>query len=985
MSARERSLLGKGNGPAQSGRRRILNAAVRESIHSNYQAEALERRVLLSGLTTVASFNPWVLGAFPAGRLVEDSAGNLYGTTLQAGPYGGGTVYEWNKATNEVSVIAAFNDTNGDSPSGGVVFDSNGNLYGTTYGGGANGDGTVFEIVAGSNTITTLASFNGIDGSHPVGNVVLDAAGDLFTATSLGGSPSGNQDGTVVEIVKGSGAITVLGVFNGPNGNQSFGNLARDGEGNIFGTTVGGGPGNAGVVFEIPNGKNTVQTFATFNSVGLSGPVGVIVDATGNLFGTTGGGGTVQQGTLYEIAAGTNSITVLASFNSPFGYASPSDTPVMDSAGDFFGAVTGSGNEYGYLYELPKESSTITYLGAFTPANGGYPEGLIIDSSGNLYGTSGSGGTSGYLQYGSGTIFEISHGANSVTYLSSFATNGAYGAYSGVIADSSGNLYGLSEFGGANGTGAVYEVPAGTNSVITLASVPPESPGFWSPGPWSPAGLAMDSGGNLYGTTQAGGIDGDGTVFELLKGSNTLTTLATFNGANGNEPFGTVVSDGSGDIFGTAYYGGTNGVSGYGTVWEIFKGSNTIADLATFNNTIGELHPEGDIAIDSSGDLYGTTEFGGVNQDGAIYELINGSNAITTLASFNGSNGETPVGGVVIDGDGNLYGTTSAGGTYNDGTAFQLINGANTITSLACFNGANGAVPYGTVIVDAAGNVFGTTSSGGDNNYGTVFEIENGTGAITTLQSLDYFSGSLPYCMLTVDAGGDLFGTTTKYAVGNVNVGAVFELPSAATVAPPAVSSFALNSGAAQRSMVTQATVVFTEPVSDPTNAVSVLQAATGGGPPTPMSFAISSPDGGTTWNLTFPSYAGGSLPDGIYDLTITATNVSDLYTGQFMTGGNQTFTFDRLFGDADGNGIVNNADYFQFKKTYGQATGSANYNPVFDYDANGIVNNADYFQFKKRYGQSIIIAAQPVESPAVALLNSSDSASNDKVNGLLL
>jgi hypothetical protein len=172
-------------------------------------------------------------------------------------------------------------------------------------------------------------------------------------------------------------------------------------------------------------------------------------------------------------------------------------------------------------------------------------------------------------------------------------------------------------------------------------------------------------------------------------------------------------------------------------------------------------------------------------------------------------------------------------------------------------------------------------------------------------------------------------------------------------VSAPTLSSFTVNGGAAQRSMDTLLTLVFSEPVTI-TNALSLMQTPLGGGTASPITFTSSSPDGGTTWNLTFPTLTGGSLPDGTYALTVTAADVFAAGSTVTMAGGDQTFDFFRLFGDYDGNGIVNNADYFQFKKTYGLSSSSPSYNPIFDYDSNGIVNNADYFQFKSRYGLSV-------------------------------
>jgi polygalacturonase len=176
----------------------------------------------------------------------------------------------------------------------------------------------------------------------------------------------------------------------------------------------------------------------------------------------------------------------------------------------------------------------------------------------------------------------------------------------------------------------------------------------------------------------------------------------------------------------------------------------------------------------------------------------------------------------------------------------------------------------------------------------------------------------------------------------------------APTTAPaPAVTSFSVNGGAVQRSMDTLVSVLFNQPVDLSTGAITLTKRATGGGSPTPMTFTLSTTDN-TTFNLTFPSGIGASLPNGIYDLTVTAADVTSIATSTPMTS-DQTFTFHRLFGDVDGNGIVNNADYFAFKQSYAQASGSPNYNAAFDFDGNGIVNNADYFQFKLDYGMQFI------------------------------
>ena len=348
----------------------------------------------------------------------------------------------------------------------------------------------------------------------------------------------------------------------------------------------------------------------------------------------------------------------------------------------------------------------LTNYALTTLANGANPSGgVVLDGQGNLYGTTATGGASK-----DGTVFEIAKGSNSIITLASFnGTNGASPFYS-VVLDGQGNLYGTTQAGGASNDGTVFELAKGSNTITTLASFIGTDYGV------DPNGVVLDGQGNLYGTTKTG-WQAEGMVFELAKGSKTITTLAAFNYDNGEDPFAGVVLDGQGNLYGTSPDGG----SGCGTVFEIANGSNSITTLAAFNYTNG-CQPTGGVVLDGQGNLYGTTVTAGASKDGTVFEIAKGSNSITTLASFNGTNGASPFYSVVLDGQGNLYGTTQAGGASNDGTVFELAKGSNTITTLASFNYTNEGESSGGVVLDGQGNLYGTTSGGTSN--GTVFELE---------------------------------------------------------------------------------------------------------------------------------------------------------------------------------------------------------------------------------------------------------------------
>jgi uncharacterized repeat protein (TIGR03803 family) len=165
----------------------------------------------------------------------------------------------------------------------------------------------------------------------------------------------------------------------------------------------------------------------------------------------------------------------------------------------------------------------------------------------------------------------------------------------------------------------------------------------------------------------------------LPKGSGAITVLAGFNNnAEGNGPYAGVIMDASGNLYGTTKSGGANG---YGVVYEVAQGTGTVTDLAMFNGANGAGPGVGSLLMDSSGNLYGTTTAGGAYGDGTVFEVAKGSGSITTLAPFNGTNGSTPRDGLIMDGSGNLYGTTLSGGAYNDGTVFELQRGTMYIFS----------------------------------------------------------------------------------------------------------------------------------------------------------------------------------------------------------------------------------------------------------------------------------------------------------------
>ena len=354
------------------------------------------------------------------------------------------------------------------------------------------------------------------------------------------------------------------------------------------------------------------------------------------------------------------------------------------------------------------------------------------------------------------------------------------------IWDANGNLYGTTDRGGGNGRGTVFELMPGEGGRWTERVLHRFGEGMDGANP--NGALIWDANGNLYGTTQRGGTANCGTVFELTPSGNggwiekVIHNFWVRRHTDGCQPMAGLTWDTAGNLYGTTLGGGH---FSYGSVFQMVpRGDGTWTEkvIHSFWGR-GGYEPSCTLVFDAAGNLYGTTQYGGEADSGVVFRLTPDGGAgwtETKLLDFFGVHGSEPDAGLIMDGAGNLFGTTFRGGSAGFGTAFEMVpNGHGGWTEKILHNFGireeDGAMPGGNLVLDTSGRLYGTAAFGGHTNSGTVFKLTQGEDGSWTEQTLHYFDGqATPDGSLVIDSSGTLYGTTQN---GGVNRrGAAFEI-----------------------------------------------------------------------------------------------------------------------------------------------------------------------------------------------------------------
>ena len=705
-------------------------------------------RITTNGIfSTIYLFSGGNDGGNPQGGLIQGPNGVLYGTTAYgglstnvadgSGEIGFGTVFQ-TTANGALTTLYGFSGgDDGANPHGGLILGVDGNLYGTTYAGGTNGYGSVFQIANG--TFNSLYAFTGLaDGGNPNAGLIQGADGNLYGTTEYGGNSPDNVDsdgnvgyGTAFKIST-RGVLKTEFSFSGIDAAGPTAGLCQGSDGGFYGTASrGGGAAGFGSIFRLAIGSG--PPVAPSPPIILSGPTNQTVVAGSNE-------------TLVANATGTPPLAYQWLFDGTNLPGAGSSVLVISNvqsanAGSYsfialnpYGSVTSAVATLTVILSFTNLHSfaSLYYnsvLGAFTNSDGFGPRAGLILSGSTLYGTASQGGSAG-----NGTVFRVNRDGSGFTNLYSFTRgSGSFpnvtnmdGAYPVAGLTLSGNtLYGTAEYGGGSGNGTVFRVNNDGSGFTNLHNFAGSSDGAF------PASGLVLSGNILYGTAEYGGSSGAGTVFALDTDGSGFTTLHGFTGgSDGGYPVAGLVVSGN-TLYGTAYSGGS---SDAGTVFAVntdgtgFTALHSFASLYyndaidAYTNSDG-AGPQAGLVL--SGDtLYGTASQGGNGGNGAVFAVNTDGTGFMNLHSFaDGSDGAYPVAGLVLLGN-TLYGTAEEGGSSDYGTVFRVNGDGTGFTPLHSFAGysSDGAYPMAGVIL-SGNTLFGTAESGGSSDYGTVFSL----------------------------------------------------------------------------------------------------------------------------------------------------------------------------------------------------------------------------------------------------------------------
>lgn len=622
-------------------------------------------------------------GATPVGSLVPSGNGMLYGTTYEAGQFGGGTVFELAADGSTFRVLHHFGASAGDGLRSQctLIEGTDSMLYGTTQVGGSSGAGTVFRIAKTGQNYQVLKNFNpNTEGAEAPGGVILGSDGRLYGILYTAGTKGG---GAAYSLKTDGTDYKTVHAFAASEGTEFLAPLAESKDGFLYAVSSRGGAQNVGGIYRF---KKDGTQFSTIRSFTLDvgdiryGIAEVIQASDTKLYVTTPLGGNFNSGALARMATDGKSFEVIKHFSRGGDDAAhPRGELISASNGFLYGTTEGGGPaDRGTVYRVRPDGSEYGVLLTFgqVAADAGLPAAGVIEANdGLLYGTTRQGGTANL-----GTVFRIAKDGSGYQILHNFAggTTDGSGPFAKVIQGDDGRLYGVCTEGGTANKGLIFRMNRDGTGFSVLRSFT-GSGGDGS----TPAGeLTQARDGVLYGVTYDGGKNGGGTVFKINPDGSGYLVLRAFSGTSEPAtPWGGVLAASDGRLYGTSTAGGTKS---QGTIYAMNRDGTGFVVLANLGATATDgARPIAKLVETNEGLLWGTCNTGGQAGNGTVFAISRDGTGYATVHDFgSGNQGSSPVAGLTILSEGILYGSGYAGGSRGQGSLFRLSS-ASTASIVA--------------------------------------------------------------------------------------------------------------------------------------------------------------------------------------------------------------------------------------------------------------------------------------------------------------
>lgn len=529
----------------------------------------------------------------------------------------------------------------------------------------------------------------------------------------------------------------------------------------LFGMTSNGG-NQCGSIFSLPLGGNSLNFVKYFDCQTGDAPVSGLLKANGKLYGYTSQGGADNFGILFEFDTLTQAFTVLFEFNDTTGIF-PGGTPMLAPNGKLYGVTFGGGSQYAdYLFEYDLTSNVYSKKINIYQYSGAYPNGSpTYATNGKLYGLTENGGAN-HL----GDIYEYDYISNTCASIFSFSSSGGYNPKGSMILANNGKLYGCTQNGGANGAGTIYEYDFISNTYTDKFD-------FSSALGTHPSGsLFQSSNGKLYGLTESGAGGGSGALFEYDYNSNIFIKKLDFNTLSLGYPLGSLIEASNGKLYGTTHFGG---LYYQGAIFEFDINSNVATKLVDLSGSTG-VSVEYNLIEGSNGKLFGLASTGGIANKGVFFQYDISTGVFTNVINFGSSlTGSYPEETLLHAANGKLYGMTPSGGLYGQGVLFEYDYLTDNYIVKFDFNDTMGINPKASLIEVSPGRLFGMTSRGGANNAGVIFEYNYLTDVYDKKYDFIGSSGSNPKGSLALASNGKLYGWTDGGGMSILNNGVIFE------------------------------------------------------------------------------------------------------------------------------------------------------------------------------------------------------------------